>query len=224
MPRFDTRRDLLLALCASPALVATLPALGQPLGQWQEGTDYTVVGNPQPTDSPDKVEVLDFFWYGCPHCYAFLTELDAWRRRLPADVAFKRIPVAFDGPREPHSKIYYALLAMGRAEDLHVKVFDAFHQKHMRLLDREEIADFMAANGIARDKWLATYDSFSVAGSVSRSKLVARNYQIDGTPTLAIDGRYLTSPSIVHLHSNAAALACCDFLIELSRREHARRR
>src|SRR5215469_14347782 len=102
MTTFSRRRGLVAALCASPSLLLTRLANAQGYPVPQEGTDYTVLASPQPTDSPGKIEVLDFFWYGCPHCYAFLPALEAWRKRQPADVAFKHIPVAFDTSREPH--------------------------------------------------------------------------------------------------------------------------
>jgi len=213
------RREILGALCAGPALLAVSAAFAQVPA---EGADYTVLASPQTGDSPGKIEVLDFFWYGCPHCYAFLPELEAWRKRLPADVVYKHVPVAFDAQREPHSKIFYALQVLGRADDLHTKVFDAYHLQHRRLLEADDVADFMAGNGIAREKWLAAYNSFTVAGLVNRSRLMAQGYMIDGTPTLAIAGRYLTSPTIVRSHTNSATLACADFLVERARREQPR--
>ncbi len=215
------RRNLLIALGTSPALLASRSLLAQAPLTPQEGSDYTVLANPQPTDAPGKVEVLDFFWYGCPHCYAFLPDLERWRKRQGADVAVRHIPVAFDPHMEPHTKIFCTLQLLGRVEDLHVKVFDAYHIRRLRLLDREEIAGFMASNGIPREKWLATYDSFSVAGCVSRARLTTQAYTIDGTPTIAVDGRFLTSPSIVRSHSAAGALGVMDYLVDRVRREHA---
>jgi len=222
MTPFASRRDVLAALCASPLMLATTPLRAQESPP-REGIDYTVLGNPQPTDAPGKIEVLDFFWYGCPHCYAFLPDLEEWRKHKAADVVFKHVPVAFDPSRDPHSKIYYTLAALGEVDAMHVKVFDAFHQRHLRLTDRDEIADFMASNGIARDKWLATYDSFSIAGQVNRARLQTQAYQIDGTPTLAVDGRFLTSPSIVQAHTFPATIAVLNYLIDRARRDHARR-
>jgi len=217
------RREFLIALGASPALLAAWPAPAQMSPVPKEGVDYLVLANPQPTESPDKIEVLDFFWYGCPHCYAFLSDEEAWRKRQAPDVLYKHVPVAFDASREAHSKIFYALQVLDRVEDMHVKVFDAFHQRHLRLLDRNEIADFMASNGIAREKWLAAYDSFTVSGLVNRARLMTQAYTIDGTPTLACDGRFLTSPSIAQSHTNAGALAVLDYLVERVRRERARK-
>jgi len=224
MSPISRRRELLVALGAGPALMILPAAIAQTNGAPREGVDYTVLANPQPTDSPGKIEVLDFFWYGCPHCYVLLPELEAWRKRQASDVAFKHVPVAFDTAREPHSKIFYALQVLGRVDDMHVKVFEAFHLRHMRLLDRDEIADFMASNGIPRDKWLAAYDSFTVAGLSARARLTTQAYMIDGTPTLACDGRFITSPSQAQSHTNAGALAVLDYLIERVRRERPRKK
>jgi thiol:disulfide interchange protein DsbA len=225
MSPFARRRGLLAALCASPSLLLARPAFAQGPTVPQEGTDYTVEANPQPTNTPGKIEVLDFFWYGCPHCYAFLPSLEAWRKRQPSDVLLKHVPVAFDNSREPHSRIFYALEVLGRIDgpdSLHVRVFDAFHRDRIRLNDRDEIADFMEKQGIERAKWLAAYDSFSVAGDVNRARMITQAYQIDGTPTLAIDGRYLTSPSIASSHTNDGTLYVVDYLIEKVRRERPR--
>lgn len=224
MSILERRRSLLFALGASPWF-ASRSALAQAPIVPEEGADYTVLANPQATDTPGKIEVLDFFWYGCPHCYAFLPDLEAWRKRLPADIVYKHVPSELGDPgREPHTRIFYALQVLGRVDDMHTKVFDAVHLRHMRLLDRDEIADFMAQNGIARDKWLAAYDSFSVAGAVQRARMLFRAYTIDGTPTLAIDGRFLTSPTLARSHTNAGALAVADFLIDRSRRDHAKKK
>ena len=218
------RREIVIALAAAP-LLATTAARAQPPSVPQAGTDYTVIPNPQPTDVPGKIEVLDFFWYGCPHCYSFLPDLESWRKKQPADVDYRHVAVDFGDPaREVHSKIFYALQALGRVDDMHVKVFDAFHLKHLRLNDRDSAADFMAANGIPRDKWLGAFDSFSVAGLVRRARITCQNYTIDGTPSLAIDGRYVTSPSIVHTHTAAGALVAMSYLVEQARQDHAHRK
>ena len=187
------------------------------------GVDYTVLTNPQPTDAPPgKIQVLDFFWYGCPHCYAFLPYLEAWQKKLPPDVDFEHVPVAFNPSTEPHSRIFYSLKALGLVDEMHAKVFDAYHNRHMRLLDPNEIADFMAANGIPRAKWVAVYNSFSVSSDVNRANMMVQAYQIDGTPTLACDGRFLTSPAIASNHTPEGALAVMDYLIARVRSERAR--
>jgi thiol:disulfide interchange protein DsbA len=221
------RRELAIALCASPALLLARPARAQAPYIPREGSDYLVVEHPQPTDTPGQIEVLDFFWYGCPHCYAFLPELEAWRKRQPADVAYRHSPVDFGDPgREPHTRIFYALQVLGRVDDMHVKVFEAFHVQHKRLVDATEIADFMAENGIPRDKWTAAYNSFSVANMVTRARATFRAYGIDGTPTLGIDGRFLAAPTLVSSQPNPAhtTMVVTDYLIDRVRRERQQRK
>jgi thiol:disulfide interchange protein DsbA len=224
MPSFARRREVIIALSAAPLLAGEI-ARAQAPSVPEAGVDFNVLPNPQPTDSPSKVEVLDFFWYGCPHCYAFLPDLESWRKKLPADVEYRHVAVDFGDPnREAHTKIFYTLQVMGKVEEMHVKVFDAFHLRHLRLNDRDTIADFMASNGINREKWLAAFDSFSVAGLVRRARTICQNYTIDGTPTIAVDGRYLTSPSIEHTHSFPGTLGTMSYLVDRARQEHAHRK
>jgi thiol:disulfide interchange protein DsbA len=223
--RNPCRRHLLGTLAALPAL-GLLPAMAtraQAPAAPREGTDYIALSTPQPTESPGKIEVEDFFWYGCSHCYQFLPHLEAWKKRLPADVAVRRVPVNFQDITLPHTQIYYALLALGKAEDMHVKVFAAIHVQHKRLLEAAEIREFMVANGIDGKAWDATYNAFSVGMQARRASGIWRSYAIDGTPTLACDGRFLTSPSIVPSHDPDAALSVMNYLIERVRRERGHR-
>ena len=219
MSSFNRRREVILALGAAPLLAATAGRAQAPSVP-EAGTDFNVVPNPQPTDSPSKVEVLDFFWYGCPHCYAFLPELESWRKKLPADVDFRHVAVDFGSPaREVHTKIFYALQVLNRVDDMHVKVFDAFHLKHQPLNDRDAVADFMAANGIDRAKWLDMYNSFAVTTKTRAAYQTQINYNVEGTPTLAVDGKYLTAPSQVRTQTRAGAIYVLDYLVERARRE-----
>jgi protein dithiol oxidoreductase (disulfide-forming) len=221
------RRALIRTLGAAPVLLSARAALAQAPFIPQEGEDYLDVVHPQPTDSPGRIEVLDFFWYGCPHCFEFLPELESWRKRQPADVVYKHSPVDFGDPgREPHTRIFYALLALGRVDDLHVKVFEAIHVQHKHLLDPNEIADFMVANGIARESWLSAYNSFSIANMVMRARMTFQSYGIDGTPTIGIDGRFLAAPTLVRNQANPAhaCVVTMDFILDRVRRERKQRK
>ena len=182
-----------------------------------EGKDFKAVQPPQPTDSGNKIEVLEFFQYSCPHCYAFNPDLDAWRKKLAPDVDYKRIHINWDNSTLPHTKIYYSLEQLGRVNDVHEKVFNAIHAGHKRMLDPNEIADLMAANGIDRKQWMEVFNSFSTATKASKAMATWRAYKIEGTPTLACDGRFLTSPSIVG--SRTGSLAVLDALIQRVRAE-----
>jgi len=207
----DRRR--LLAIGALLPVVARAQSRGP-----VEGTDFKLVQPPQPVESGNKVEVLEFFYYLCPHCYAFRPELDAWRKKVSADVDYRRIHINWDNSNLNHTKMYYALEQLGRIGDIHEKIFDAIHVAKKRLLDPNEIADLMAANGIDRKQFLEMFNSFTVASRVNKAGQTWRAYKVDGTPTMGCDGKFLTSPSMVG--STSGCLAVLDFLIQRARGEH----
>lgn len=163
----------------------------------QAGVDYRVLNTPQQTDSPGKVEVTEFFWYSCPHCFALEPALNDWVAQQGDRIAFKRVPIAFRPTMVPQQKLYYTLEAMGQVENLHPKVFHAIHVQR-RNLDRDAaIADWAAEQGLDRKKFLDVFNSFSVQSKVRRASQLQQAYQVDGVPLMAVDGRFLTSPSIV---------------------------
>jgi thiol:disulfide interchange protein DsbA len=163
-----------------------------------------------------KVEVLEFFWYGCPHCNAFEPALDAWQKKLPADVAFKRVPVAFrENPYVAHQKIFYTLEALGQIEAMHRKVFYAIHNERQSLDKIEDIAAFMGKNGIDAAKFTELFNSFSVQTKAKQANKLAESYKIDGVPALGINGRYFTSGSLAG--SADRALSVANALIAQSR-------
>ena len=181
-----------------------------------EGKDYVKLGQPAAVAAPGKVEVIEFFWYGCPHCNAFEPSLDAWQKKLPADVAFRRVPVAFrDEPYVAHQRIFYALDEMKQVEQMHRKVFYAIHNDHQRLDKPADIAAFMAKNGVDGNQFLAHYNGFSMQSKLAQAAQLAKAYRIDGVPTLGVQGRYFTSPSLAGNHERALAVA--DWLIQQSR-------
>ncbi|WP_372527814.1 thiol:disulfide interchange protein DsbA/DsbL [Piscinibacter sp.] len=196
---------------------ASLSTVVQAQGGPVEGTHYVRLSQPLPAAAGGKIEVIEFFWYGCPHCNALEPALDAWQKKLPADVAFRRVPVAFrDEPFVAHQRIYYALETMGKVDAMHRKVFYAIHSEHQRLDKAPEIAAFMTKNGIDGAKFLEVYNSFSVQTKVHQAKQLAEAYKIDGVPALGIQGRYFTSGSMAG--SNEAALTVADFLIQRVRK------
>lgn len=161
------------------------------------GTDYRTLDKAQPTESGKKVEVTEFFWYACPHCHAFEPALEDWVKKQGDKIAFKRVPVAFRDSFVPQQKLYYTLEAMGKVDELHKKVFDAIHVGRQSLDTDAAIADFVAKQGVDKKKFLDLYNSFGVQTKVRRASQQQEAYKIDGVPTVAIEGRYLTSPSIV---------------------------
>jgi thiol:disulfide interchange protein DsbA len=218
----------MLAAASLAALAATAQATPQaPVN----GTDYKTLDKAQTTDATaGKVEVVEFFWYSCPHCFALDPALEAWVKKEGNAISFKRVPVAFRPSFVPQQKLYYALEAMGRLHDLHPKVFNAIHAERKPLDTDAAITDYIVAQGVDNAKFLEVYNSFGVQTKAKRAAQLQEAYKIDGVPTLAIDGRYLTSPSIVGagmggnqpepaLH--AAALQVASFLVDKAAKEQS---
>ena len=210
------RRDFSLQIAAAGVGVAwagTAAAQGAPV----EGTHYTKLAQPVAVSTPaGKIEVIEFFSYGCPHCFALEPTLEGWAKRLPPDVLFKRVPVGFNALYENYQKIYYALEAMDQLEPMHRKVFNAIHQQRQRLDKEADIAAFMTANGIDGAKFIEHYKSFSVQTKARQAQQLSQAYKIDGVPSMAVQGRYVTSGS--QAGSNERALAVTDALVQTSRK------
>jgi len=195
------------AVIAAPAAAQFVPV---------EGTHYVRLSEPLPVPA-GKIEVIEVFWYGCPHCNAFEPTLDAWQKKLPADVLFRRVPVAFrDEPYGTHQRIYYALETMGLIPTMHRKVFYAIHGERQRLDKAPEIAAFMAKNGVDSAKFLEVFNSFSVQTKARQARQLSAAYKIDGVPALGVQGRYFTSGSMAG--TNEAALSVVDFLVQKVRK------
>lgn len=200
------RRDWVLAAAGLAGLPLGALAQGGPV----EGRDFKRVESPVPVPE-GKIEVVEFFGYWCPHCNAFEPVLDAWVKKLPAHVTFRRLPVAFTPGQEPLQKLYYAIEALGQFDALHRKVFAALHVEKKRLNTESDIAAWLTSVGADATKITDTMKSFAVATKVRQSKQQADGYRIEGVPTLGIQGRWMTSPSIAG--SPDRALAVADALI-----------
>lgn len=184
-----------------------------------EGRNYVRLQPPAPVwlPSPDKkIDVVEFFWYGCPHCNAFEPMLEAWVRRLGADVSFRRVHVGFGPVHQVHQKLYYALEETGLVEQMHRKVFAAIHQQGQRLVTEPEIRRFLEQSGVDAAKVMAAYKSFAVDTKATRAKQLTDAYKIDGVPAMGIQGRYYTSGSLNG--SLERMLEVTDFLIQRVRK------
>jgi len=180
-----------------------------------EGIDYRTLREIVPTSSPGKIEVLEFFWYACPHCYHLEPHLAKWKASLSADVTFRRVHVAFRG--DTHQKIFYTLEAMGRAEALNAKVFDEIHQRNNPLAGLPDAAEWARKQGLDVAKFEAAWNSFGVQTQQKRANALVAGYRVDGVPTFGINGRYVTSPAMVG-GSHVRALQVVDFLIGQERK------
>lgn len=183
----------------------------------EEGFDYRVMPAPQAIEAKGKIEVLEFFWYGCPHCHDFEPQLDAWVKRQGKDVVVKKVPVAFRDDLLPHSQLFYALETLGKS-NLHAKVMEAMHVGKKKLLTESEITEWAVSQGIEREAFLKAFKSFTVTSKARSANQIAQAYRIDGVPTVAIQGKYITSPSITS-GSKARAIEVMDHLVTKVRKE-----
>lgn len=158
-----------------------------------KGRDYAVLLSPQPTKSGKNIEVLEFFWYGCPHCYRLHPYIKAWLKRMPKDVSFRYVPAIFRSSWVPGAKTFYTLEILDERDKLHDKIYDAIHIQKIDLAKEELLFDWIAKQGIDRQKFANIYNSFTVANQSSRSSQMSRKYGLKGVPSLVIDGKYLVS-------------------------------
>ncbi len=213
MNRRDFSAQLVGLGCGAAAMAANFGVQAQS----KPVTDADFVRLSQPLIvEKGKIEVLEFFWYGCPHCFAFEPALDAWQKKLPADVIFRRVPVAFRESFVIHQRLYYAIEALGMVEQLHRKAFQAIHVEHQRLEKDEEVVAFMVKNGVDKAKFAEAFESFSTRTKAKQASRLAEAYKIDGVPALGVHGRYFTSGSLAG--SPERALTVANTLIERVRK------
>jgi thiol:disulfide interchange protein DsbA len=178
------------SLIRSLVVAVTLMGSGAALAEAQLGKDYTLLNPPQPTNTK-KIEVLEFFFYGCSHCYHLHPLLSAWKKTMPKDVELTYLPTVFRDTWEPMAYTYYALESMGKEAQLHDALYRAWNEDNIVLVDEDKIADFVAQHGVDRTKFTAAYGSFAMKSMVTRAEQMIRSYRINGTPTLVVDGKYV---------------------------------
>jgi thiol:disulfide interchange protein DsbA len=212
------RRDFSLTLGSLAAgALALSPAgvFGQAAAP-RAGVDYVQLGRRVPDDAPaGKIEVIEFFWYNCPHCNAFEPTLAAWVKALPKDVAFRRLPIAFRDDFVPQQKLYYALEAMGLLEKMHARVFAAIHDEKQVLTSGEAIINWVVKQGVDKAKFTEQFNSFSATTKANRARQTQDAYQIEGVPALGVAGRFYTDGALAK--SMERALTITDFLVAQSR-------
>ena len=218
--RHHAARTLLIAL----GLALCVGARAQTV---QEGEQYTRLEPPRPVASGSKVEVIEFFYYGCPGCNSLQPTLRAWLKTKPADVAFRSAPVVFRDDWIPLTKAYYAFEAMGVLDKTHYQLFSAIHDRRTLEIknlfrDPSPLYDWVAKQGVDRQKFIDVYKSFGVGSRTNRSIELPGNYNVTSTPSLVVDGRYLTTPAMVG--SYEGFFRVLDQLIAMARTERAARK
>jgi len=202
-----------LVMAALAAFVLARPAAAE----MSEGKEYTRLKIPQPVETGKKIEVIEFFSYGCPHCSDLEPYLDKWLTTLPPDVQFRRVPVMFQQRWEGLAKIYYTLDAMGEEQKLSPEVFKAIHQNNLPLYQDKAFFDWAASKGLDRTKVEQIYNSFTVASKFNRAKSLAQAYNIQSVPTVVVDGKFVTASDRVGKHANLPA--AIDELVVKARAE-----
>ena len=174
-------------LVVASAMGVTAQAADVPL---EAGKTYVELSSPVAVAEPGKIEVVEMFWYGCPHCYAFEPTINPWVEKLPADVNFVRIPAMFGGAWDAHGQLFLTLQAMGVEHTVHEAVFNAIQKEHKPLIKPEDMADFVATQGVDKGKFLQTFNSFAIKGQITKAKELAKKYEISGVPTMIVNGKY----------------------------------
>lgn len=155
------------------------------------GRDYKVLENPQPTQNNDRIEVFEFFWYGCPHCNRLHPHIKAWLKNKPDDVDFRYVPAILRNNWIPGAKTFYTIETMGAMDVLHDKVYDAIHRDKINLTDEDVLFEWVEKQGVDKEKFVNIYRSFTMQNQVARSNQMLRQYQLTGVPALVIDGKYI---------------------------------
>lgn len=203
-----SRKNLLTLL--SSMLVLTLLSAGSV----RAGEGYERLAQPQPTADPSKIEVIEIFWYGCPHCHDFEPYLNEWLKTKPEDVDFKRMPAVFRQNWLAHAKAYYTAVELGVLDKIHSAMFAAIHEQGQRLDNEEDLKAFFVAHGVDAEAFSETYNSQSVESHIKRSLAMLRRYEVTGVPSLIIDGKYKTSGPLAGTYTGMI-----DVLNELIARE-----
>jgi thiol:disulfide interchange protein DsbA len=182
---------------------------------FKEGVDYERVDPPQPVAEPGKIEVIEFFWYGCPHCYHLEPDLNAWLKTKPDDVLFIRQPAIFNETWAAHAKAYFTAEVLGVVNKVHDDFYDAIQNKKRGLETEKDLAKFFAEHGVAHADFQKAYHSFAVDTKMRQAEGVAARYGVTGTPSLVIDGKYRTSGPLAKTYANMVAIT--NYLIAKER-------
>ena len=178
---------------------------------------YDLVTPPQPTDTPDKVEVVEVFWYGCPHCFTFLPAMEQYKKSKPDYVAVRHMPAIFRDSWVAHARAFYTADLLGISDQIHRPLFDAIHLRKQRMDSREALMEFFAEYGISNDDFTKTYNSFAVETLLRKSQVMQQRYGVRGTPSVIVNGKYRVSGSLAGSTENMIKVV--EALVEQERAE-----
>ena len=211
------RRDFSIAAASAITFAqAIVPAAHAQAAKPETGTDYLELDKKVPVEAPaGKIEVVEFFWYNCPHCNAFEPSLNAWVGRLPKDVVMRRVPVGFRDEFVPQQRLFYTLESMGLLDKLHPRIFTAIHAEKQDLTRGDGIATWVAKQGVDKTKFMEQFNSFSIATKASRATQLQNAYKVEGVPAMGVSGRFYTDGTLAK--SMPRALQVVDYLVAEAR-------
>ncbi|MFA7281059.1 MAG: thiol:disulfide interchange protein DsbA/DsbL [Sterolibacterium sp.] len=209
-----------IALVLATLLLSWLA--GAARAELKEGEEFKLIA-PQPTEAVGKIEVTEFFWYGCPHCHELEPVLNQWLKTLPKDVAFRRVPAIFlDARWVPAARLYYTLDALGEENRLRTALFDAIHVGRLNHTSEVEVGEWLAKQGVERGKFATAYNSAAVQAKINRAQELTQAHAIRGVPAVVVGGKYFTSNNMAD--SNEALPAIIDELIRKVRAEQGQKK
>ena len=201
-------RSLLLLLIAVPLLAQS--------DTYEEGRNYQRIVPSQPTDGNGKIEVVELFWYGCPHCYRFQPYITRWAKNKPADVVYRRMPAILGEHWALLARAFYTAEALGITDRIHQPLFDAIHAEKRRMDSEDAIMAFFAEHGVSNDAFRKTFNSFAINAKVNRAREMSRRYQAEATPSVVINGKYILNPDNAHGNFNTM-IKIMNYLIDKER-------
>ena len=191
--------------------------LALPVAAGAQQIQYGELNPPQPTESKGKIEVIEFFWYGCPHCFNLEPYIETWLKKLPPDVEFRRVPAVFNTRWAHDAAIFYTLEALGVLDRLHRPLFDAIHKSNLRTDNEAALSEWLQKNGVDPKKFIDTMKSFGVQSKLRRATQQTVAYKIDGTPAMAVAGRYTVSAE--QGRTQQGMLQAVDGLVAMARKQ-----
>ncbi|MBK5105718.1 MAG: thiol:disulfide interchange protein DsbA/DsbL [Burkholderiales bacterium] len=206
---------------ALAALLLTLAAaLAQAQSAPQLGRNYIRLDPPQAVSSGDRIEVIEFFYYGCPVCYELEPKLSRWSFNAPGSVALRRVPALSSDNWDNFAKLFYTLEAMGQVSRLHWPVYDNFHFNGVKLNEEQVMATWVSHNGLDKQKFIDTYRSPDIQAKLDRAREMTKNYEIRGVPSIVVDGKFVTSARMTG--GTSELMQMVDQLVDLARKERGK--
>ncbi|MCK5893563.1 MAG: thiol:disulfide interchange protein DsbA/DsbL [Endozoicomonadaceae bacterium] len=192
-----------------------VPLLAQAKDSFEEGNQYIRLTQPIPVSDPIKIDVIEAFWYGCPHCYELEPYIESWIKTLASDVNFRKVPALFGKEWKIHGQLYYTVQALSLDAKVDVAIFDSIHQKNHRLNDPDAMAKFFKVYGVSENQFMKVYQSFGVRNQLRQADALARGAQLKGVPSLVVNGKYRISSN--NTGGAKKMLEVADFLIKKER-------